>query len=71
MAVPKCKECTCVWDIGIADYSEKFQHYCHWWNMNQRKNNIYKTGFKGSEGKLIKGQEFKTSPKWCPIRKDG
>jgi hypothetical protein len=74
MKIPKCKECECIWNIPIADYSNINEHYCHWWCMNDfhcqgGKIEITKTGYKGTDGKRIISNEFKTSPKWCPKRK--
>lgn len=71
--VPKCKNCDCHWDIPVCDYSERNEHYCHWWKMSSFKGDggtidIMKTGFCATDGKFIKAYDCQTSPKWCPKR---
>ena len=76
MAVPKCKKCKCAWNIPVADYSSRMEYYCHWWRMDDFKGNggkidIIKTGCVGTDGKRIASKDYRTSPKWCPLREEG
>jgi len=73
MKILKCKECNCIWNIPVVDYSAKYEHYCHWNNMKNFNGiggtiPIGKTGSIGTDGKYITSKEYRTSPQWCPLR---
>jgi hypothetical protein len=70
----KCKECDCCWSYPIADYSKRKEHRCHYaimcgsFGSKTPIMNITQTGAIGSDGQLIKGKDYQTSPTWCPLR---
>lgn len=70
MAVPKCKECEHhIQEHGTYSYVNHC-HYCKEPSIEaeRRSRNKY---FELLPGETILPKEFRTSPKWCPLRKDG
>jgi len=65
MKIPKCKECEFMYETIVADYSKIKEHRCQYIEKRKYENGITENI---QWDKWIKGNEFKSSPKWCPKR---